>query len=262
MSLKLQLASKDGVPEGLAQFVKTDGNATILELPDGWGIDNVSGLRSKNSELLGEVRQLKSKLDPIKDLDPSDVQAKLARLAELEAQPPGSGIKAIEEARKQLESQYRKDLDQTKAEVLTLREERKRAALAQAEAQALRESKHKPLPGVEYLLREHLSVLEEDGQLHVVVVDPASRRPRVTTKPGGSGYMRADELIEELATNERFGHLFQGNGKVGAGVTGRNGAAVPNPWMKGQVNVTKQLELMSTNPDLANQLKAQAASSK
>jgi hypothetical protein len=32
--------------------------------------------------------------------------------------------------------------------------------------------------------------------------------------------------------------------------------------MKGQVNVTKQLELMSTNPDLANQLKAQAASSK
>ena len=260
MTIRFQLASKDGLPDGLpAEFLKTEGNATFLELPEGWGVDNVAGLRKKNSELLGEVRELKSKLAPFNDLDPQDLRGKLERLNQLEAQPQGGGAKAVEEARKQLEAQYRKELDTLKAETQTLREDRKRSLLAQAEAAALRESKHKPLPGLEYLMRERMRVEEIDGALSVVVVDEAGK-PRVTTKPGGSGYMTPEELIEEFARNERYGHLFQGTGKAGSQVTGRAGsAAVSNPWAKGSLNVTKQLELMATNPSLAAELQARAA---
>lgn len=76
--------------------------------------------------------------------------------------------------------------------------------------------------------------------------------------------MSVGELIEEFKGNPTYSPAFvkrsTGGGASGAtssGVSAGNGQA--NPWQRGpHYNVTEQMRIKKTNPDLAVQLQAQA----
>lgn len=261
MALKLKLASQDGLPEGLAKFVKPEGSTFVLDLPDGYVVEDITPLRAKRDELLEQTHELKTKLAAFSGIDAAAVKTQLQELAELKAKPKGGGAEAVAEAKRELAKEYEQRLAEAQTKLAEAAKRERGFVLGQAEAEALRGSKHKPKRGVELLLRQEADVIEENGTLIPVILNPKTGKPRYSPRADSqSAYMTFQERLEELAADPAWGHLFEGSGMKGNGVTGNDGrvGGSPNPFNPQQPNLTEQLRLAHQNPDLAATLKAQA----
>jgi hypothetical protein len=98
----------------------------------------------------------------------------------------------------------------------------------------------------------------KDGQVTVEVIDQ-NGNPRIKDHTGAA--FTVADLVTEIR-DSRAG-LFKPDEKRGLGVTPGNHSAAPaggvvNPWAAETRNITQQMVLENTKPDLAKQLKAAA----
>ena len=204
----------------------------------------LEALRAKNQELIAERRKdrenrenLQKQLDEIRI---AQEQAKTAKLAE-----SGEYRTLWEEAQNTV-AELKQQLSAKEAEVDQIRqgftqEQIKSAAIAQlSQAGAL-------APDQLYrLLQENLRA--KDGQPVAVVggIEVPVGEYITNLKNPGSGYE----------------HHFAATNRAGMGVTGSARAtALPgqsNPWSKDGWNVTEQMVMLSTDPDKARLLRAEA----
>jgi hypothetical protein len=191
----------------------------------------VESMQSKLDELLGETKKAKQKAKDEAEAAALALSEKAAKEGDFEQL-----LKSSEEERKKLNEQL--------------------GALTQSISQ-------ERVSSAAMKLASDLA----DGHNATLLSDFIARRlkntdegVRVLDSNGELTISSLEQLKTEFQADERFKSLVRGNQSSGGGATGGNGSAVEvNPFKKGEhFNLTKQADLMKSDPAKAAQMKATA----
>lgn len=192
----------------------------------------IEKLRNKNTELLSETKKNKESRRK------AEAEAEAAATAEAEA---AGNYKALHES----EQKARIDADNRHAALVDQIAQRDISAAALAQMQGIADGDNVGILADYYAKRlkstdDGVKVLDKDGNLTVSSLD---------------------DLTKEFAESSRFASLVKGRQSSGGGATGggqSGGASDVNPFKKGDgFNLTKQAELLRTDPAKAAQYKSQ-----
>ncbi|MGC0389309.1 hypothetical protein [Bradyrhizobium sp. USDA 241] len=291
--LKAVVTDLNTVEEGHRGFyVEKDGKFFLNVTPiDGFQLDNVQGLKSALGAERNNVAVLTEQLKPYQGLDAAAARTAIERIGAFGEITPEAAKTAIETAQrlaaldpeKQAEQIATTKLETFKGQLTAQFNLRETELVTQVNGQkATIESltgqlqsvmadgqikaevaKANPLDdardAVELLVSKYVRSSMKDGKVVVDVID-TNGNPRIKDH-NGTPFTVAD-LVAEI--REKSASLFKAEEKRGMGLTpGHNGtppggAKQPNPWVKETYNLTQQMLLENTKPELAKQLKAVA----
>lgn len=174
--------------------------------------EHAAGLKNKNSELLGKLKEL----DKLKDINPDEYKAlkeQAAKLEEERLKKEGD----FDNLKKQLLDAHGKEKAALESQLATLRKSLEENVLIATATQAIAAEK-----GVPTLLMPHVrsrTKLDDNGQ--PVVIDESGKvRVAADGKP-----LTITALIAEMKADvNTFGRAFEPSGASGAGSTGGGGA--------------------------------------
>lgn len=233
-----------------ALFTQQDGK-WVLQVEGGVPKAKVDEFRTKNIELQKELDATKERF---KDIDPekwSEYKAAADDLATGKAIKKDGFDKAVEDR----VAQMRVDLEKKTNDAVKAREKAENDLLNLRMETTLRDLaiKHgvrkEAMPDV--IARGMRSLKLVDGKL-IAHDDVGQKRYGKSSDPMGP-----DEWAEELVGSAP--HLFDPNS--GGGAAGSGGAkkfAGANPWKKESFNITEQMKVTKSDPDLAKRLKVEA----
>lgn len=175
--------------------------------------DHAAGLKAKNSELLGKLKEL----DPLKGIDPDEYK-KLKTQAEKAEEERAMKAGEFENLKKQLIEAHTKEKQALEAKLATLHKSLEENVLIATATQAIAAEK-----GVAALLMPHVrsrTKLDDNGQA-VVVDESGNIRVDAQGKP-----LPITALIAEMKSDvQTFGRAFEPSGASGAGSQGSNGGS-------------------------------------
>lgn len=200
MSLKYEIDSLDGLGEAVTGFYeKTDSGKFRLKVE---GIEDVSGLKRKNEELLAEKR---AAADARKQAEES------ARIAAEEAARKSGDVESLD---KSWQKKHADALAAKEAELGTVKGTLNKLLVDNVAVQLATEL---AVQGSSALLIPHIkSRLEVDtssGEPKTVVLGPDGKRSALTI----------EELKAELAANPAFAPVIAGSKATGGGASGTGG---------------------------------------
>jgi hypothetical protein len=290
--LKAVVTDINELDEGLrGYYVQKDGKFFLNVTPvDGFQLDNTQGLKTALGAERNNVSVLQAQLKPYEGLDASAARTAIERLAAFGDITPEAAKTAAETAarlqaldpEKQAEQIANTKLETFKGQIsaqYNLKEtewttkvkglEDTNASLVgqlqtiMADSQIKSEvAKANPLDdardAVELLVSKFVRTSMKDGKVVVDVLD-TNGNPRIKDV-NGTPFTVAD-LVAEI--RESRASLFKPDEKRGLGTNPGNHGSPPsggvtNPWMKDSWNMTQQMVLENTKPELAKQLKAAA----
>lgn len=242
-----EVSSLDSVPEQYRPLYQEAEGGTSFVLDKGLAKKlDVSGFKKAlNAERALREQFEKKSLEMSRKLESIDPVKK-----ESELEPD-----KIQSIYKKAEEKYLKELEQYKTTNSKLLSRVEKATIDDAAIRAISEEKG----SVDLLLPiiRNLVKVEFDSEYrpHTVVHDLDGER-----MVDGQGNMSIKDLVKYLKRNERFSRAFEAENKSGAGTAvGNNSVSLTNnPWRKETVNITEQLNLLHTNPALAQRLKRDA----
>lgn len=178
----------------------------------------VGGLRAKNSELLGKVKDLSSALDPWKGLDPAKVKEVLTAHEETQAEQhkkTGDWEAREKKLRDDFKAEHDKVLGPLTEQVRTLETDLFDAIAVRDAMDAMVDPEIKAnskliLP----LLRPELQVAVVDGK-RVTVVKGQDGKPRYHQTSGA--LVSVKDRLKELRAVKEYAGGFEGNGASGTG---------------------------------------------
>lgn len=209
---------------GVDYIVKLDG------LPDGWALENVSGLKATVSTVRGERDKARTQLAVYADdegvfLDPAQARDALAKVGDLANMTPNDKAKAAQEAAVgQVEQKYKGQLTEREQRIQTLTSALEGAVLDAALTGAINEhgGNAKLLAPA---LRPRLKMHEENGKFRVQVLGEDGN-PRLTMKPNSTEEMEVSEFVGMTKNDAQFAPAFNGSGASGTGANAnRSGGA-------------------------------------
>lgn len=189
--------------------------------------DHAAGLKAKNSELLGKLKEL----DPLKSIDPEKYKALEAQAAKIEEE---RAMKAgeFESLKKQLLEAHAKEKQALESKIATLGKSLEENVLIATATQAIAAEK-----GVPTLLMPHVrsrTKLDDNGN-PVVIDESGNVRVAADGKP-----LTITALIAEMKSDvNTFGRAFEASGATGAGSQSSNNAASGNQQPKSSVDKIK-----------------------
>lgn len=214
MPLPIVVDSIDTIPEAArGAYVARDGKHYLdAELED------TSGLKSKNSELIGKLRTATERASILGDRTPEEIKADL-ELAALTRESKAKAEGDFETLKKQLIDQHTSELSKVSG-----RTQQVESKLFEVLAKREVEMAIKELDGDEVVLLPHIlpfiKVAEVDGDFVAQVVD-AKGNPRIAD--GQATPMTIKQLVETFQANERFGVAFKASGASGSGAKNTGG---------------------------------------
>jgi hypothetical protein len=275
-----------------ALYVQKDGKFFLnVVAAEGYELDNVQGLKSALGNERNNVAVLKEQLKPYEGLDAAAARTAIERIAAFGDITPDAARTAVETAARLTALDPVKQADQIANEKLEALKGQLTAQWTQRETELTGQvtagkttiesltgqlqtlvrdnaikselAKLNPLDdardAVELLAGQFIRTRMVDGKVTVEVLG-ANGAPRIKDHLG-TPVSIADLLTEIRDTKPA---LFKPEEKRGLGtVPGNNGSqppggAQPNPWVKESHNLTQQMVLENTKPELARQLKAAA----
>jgi hypothetical protein len=253
MALKFKFSSKDEIPAALAgYYVERDG-AWVLDAEGAVDKAKLDEFRNNNVSLLKQLDEQKQRFEGI---DPDEVR-KLAeekrKLEEAQQLKAGEVEKVVETRMKAAKADFDKQLGTVVAErdalnarlvaiqidqgVVAAATKRGLRATAIPDITARARSVFKLVSGVP-------TAFDADGNT-------------VRTGKDGSAPMTLEEWVDAQVSEAP--HLFESNAGGGAAGNGSGGAgnrSVRNPFRKETWNLTEQMRLQKSDPQLAARLKA------
>jgi hypothetical protein len=274
-----------------AFYVEKNGKFVLNVTPaEGFELDNVSGLKTALGAERNNVAILKEQYKPYEGLDPAAARTAIERIAAYGDITPDAAKTALETAQRLSALDPAKEADKIAGEKLetlkgqltaqwNLRETELTGQVktakttidsltgqlqtVMADGQVKSEvAKANPLDdardAVELLVSKFVRTSMKDGKVVVEVLD-TNQNPRIKDV-NGTPFTVAD-LVAEI--RESRASLFKPEEKRGMGITPGNHSSPPaggvaNPWVKETYNLTQQMVLENTKPELAKQLKAAA----
>lgn len=180
--------------------------------------DHAAGLKNKNSELLGKLKEL----DKLKDIDPDEYK-KLKTQAEKAEEERAMKAGEFENLKKQLIEAHTKEKQALEAKLATLHKSLEENVLIATATQAIAAEK-----GVAALLMPHVrsrTKLDENGQA-VVIDESGNVRVDAQGKP-----LPITALIAEMKSDvQTFGRAFEPSGASGSGSQGSNTNGAANKY--------------------------------
>lgn len=292
MPLKAVVADINTVDEAHRPlYVKKDDKFVLDVSPaEGFELDNVSGLKNALGAERNNVSVLKAQLQPYEGLDAAAARTAIANLTAFGEITPEAAKTAIETAnrlsaldpQKEADKIVQAKLDATvnplKAQWATA-EQAYKAQIETAAAtntsltgqleQLMRDNaikselaKLNPLDdardAIELLATTSVKTKIQDGKVIVQVVD-VNGAPRIKDAQGTP--LSVGDFLAEL--KEARPALFKADDKRGLGTQPGGGKKpggdqVKNPWAKETFNITQQMLLENTKPDLAKRFKSEA----
>lgn len=172
--------------------------------------DETAGLKSKTSELLGEIKKLK----PLKDVDLDEVASIKNRLAAYEEQKMRAEGD-FDSLKKQLLEAHGKEKAALEDKLTKLTKSLEENVLTRLSVEAIAAEK-----GAAELLMPHIKArtkLDENGNA-VVVDDSGAVRVDSSGNP-----ITISALVAELKSNEKYGRAFESTIPSGSGTPNNNG---------------------------------------
>lgn len=191
-----------------------------VEPVDGFGLEDVSGLKTSLSKERNNAREATTKLKAFEGIDPEDARSALEKAAEMDSWTPQDKVaEQIARREKQLVSKYQKELEERDGTLSHLRGQLEANLVEAAAVSAL--TKHK---GNIELLLPHVKAstrVEQDsnGNFIARVVD-RDGHARISMKTGSQDPMSIEELVEGMKTSDTFAPAFAGSGATGSGAVG------------------------------------------
>lgn len=236
--LPLDVASLDDAPDSIRTHY-TKGNPEHGESSDryylrgkgtgGFGLENVTGLKTTLSETKERHRKARAQLDAYGELgDLDELRERLEELEELkrgdrkgkrgkrtkdddgddEAADDPTDRKRVDKASRERDDAVR----EREAMRLRLHEQMKKDAAIDGMDEA-KFNKHRRLV-LKELVSQLMVITDDDGD-EQVVAKGKDGKPRVTEKRGSERYMDAEELALLLAEDDEFKDLVEGSNKSG-----------------------------------------------
>lgn len=239
--LKYQVDSLEGLDEAVHSFYEEKDGKYQLKVdgvPQG---EDVTGLKKKIDDLLGESKAAKQKA--------REAEEAAQRTADEAARKNGD-VEALE---KSWNEKYTKREQELSTERDSYAEQIKQLTVGRAATDLAAEM---AIPGSAKALLPHiqarLSMDVRDGKAAVVVLD-ANGKPSAATLA---------ELKTEFSNDPAFAPLIVGTHASGGGAGGAKpgGGAAVNPFSKGEhFNLTEQARILRENPQEADRLKKAAS---
>lgn len=258
MALKAILDSVDDLDEGVAKLYtqQNDGPAKgkfllNVESVGGFGLENVSGLKSSLSKERADRESFEKKLKSFEGLDPEAARDALKRLEDGggEGDKDAKTQERIDAIRKQMETAHQKALSERDAKIAEMGGQLNSAALAAAKVSAL--DKHGAIPErrpvIEAYLDRFLKVEEVNGKREIKVVDQDGN-PQIAND--GSN-MDVTRFVEGLRNDEAFAPFFKGTEASGGGSSSKNaspgGKTISRGEFDGITDPAKKAEIARTH---------------
>lgn len=233
-----------------------DATAGLQTQIDGAVATATEGLKTKNQELLGEVKKFKTKAKAVPEgFDPKKWQEMLDAQAAADEEAAKAAGKWDE---------YKAELVEThKTEVAALKEENESLHGQLEDVLVTNEimGAISTAKGNSDLLmphvRKHVKLIDEDGKKVARVLDKAGN-PRIAGADGD--FMSITGLLDELKATDVFAPCFEGSRATGSGAggSGGSGGADDNPFSKDTLNLTEQARLRKEDPQAAARLQKAA----
>lgn len=224
---------------------------------DGKLAEETEGLKSKNQQLLSEVKKFKAKASSIPEDFDAEAWQELKTAKQLADEEAAKAAGKWDEYKSELVETHQKEIGGLKEENGTLRGQLENVLVNNAIMGAISHAKGNPdllMPHV----RGHVKLFDDDGEQVARVVDKAGN-PRIIGAKGD--YMSIEQLLEEFKESDTFAPCFEGSRATGSGAGGGSGSGgvKNNPFSKETLNLTEQARLKRDDPDAAARLKAAAA---
>jgi hypothetical protein len=257
MSIKFRFNSKDEVPAALAgHYVERDG-AWVLDVDGAVDKAKLEEFRTNNVGLMKQLDEQKKRFEGI---DPDEVR-KLAddkrKLEEAQQLKGGEIEKVVEGRLKNAKTEWDKQFGAVTAERDSLNTRLTAIQIDQGVITAATKKGLRPTAIPDITARARTVFRLVDGAPRAYEADGA------TVRVGKDGItpMTLDEWVDQQVADAP--HLFESNAGSGAPGSGSGGAgggnrSVKNPFRKETWNLTEQMKLQKSDPQLAARLKAAA----
>lgn len=225
--LKYKLDTLDGLSDALKELYEERDGAFYLKVE---GAEDVSGLKNKNSELLGKLQREKEQREQLERERREAEEARMREKGEYE-----SLYKAEREKFQALNERYENE----RAERINQTREQFASKLAVDLSGKLGE---KAVSAIKRFILDNVKTSEEGPYFEL------------------AGFKVDYETMRQKMANE-YPFLVAGSQASGGQATGSGGeavAGVKNPWKKDSFNLTEQARLLRDDPQTAERLKAQA----
>lgn len=203
-----------------SNYVERNGQYVLaLELPEGWGLEDVRGLKTALAAEREAKASLERRVSKFGDLDPEVARDALSKVEKMKTWTPEEKVAEQMKAREDaLTAKHRGELTQLQ-EALQGRDREVSKLLIDSEAMRLLDGK----ASVELLLPiiqgATKVVRDADGKSSVVVLDH-NGNPRISGAPGSTANMTLAELVETMRNDKRYAPAFYGSPASGSGATG------------------------------------------
>lgn len=171
----------------------------------------VGGLKGKNTELLGTVRELKDRMKAFDGMDPQQVREAMETVAKLNEEKQRSAGK-FDELKQQLQETHKKELSEREKKI-----ERVVAKLYEHVGRNKALEAVGKLEGNAVLLMPHIERhlrVVEDGDDYVPRIVDEKGRERIGPK---GAPMTVEEFVQELSTKEALAPAFKAPAASGSG---------------------------------------------
>lgn len=246
--IKFLIESEAEIPEGLKEFyVKSDGGKYALQVDGAVPKAKLDEFRSTNISL-------QQKLKEYEGVDVAKYKELLSRAEELEEGKllKKEGVESVVQQRlAKVTAEHQRALDQVAAKAEKAEAELARVKVQVALTEPAQRAGLRPEAMPDLMMRANAVWQLKDGRL--VAHGPDGGELYGT----GGEYLTPAQWIDQLIKDAP--HLFGDNKGSGAnGGSSGGGYAGPNPWKPATRNLTKQMQIEKTNPDLAKRLRAAA----
>lgn len=214
------------IPEGLKAHAKQDasGRFVLQAMPEGWGIEDIGGLKRTVSELRNESKAQAKALAAFEGLAPESAAEAREALEKFKAGTL-KGSKELDEYKLSIEKKMADDkakLDaRLSARTAKLRDRMLRGDLAPVVASL---GGSDSMDAILTLAAQSIRIEEVGDDLKASIVD-RDGKPRVTKKGGSADPMGYEELIVEMREAPSTRGLFKTQGSGGAGSSSQTGGA-------------------------------------
>lgn len=226
MPLDAVVTSLDGVDDSIkGLYVQNQEGKFVLDVKPsaGYALENVDGLKSALQKERGRAKELETRVSSLGDIDPTEVQSKLQRLAELESLDPAKEADKLAETKiqakvEQMAQKHQKDLQGVQGEVQKYKGQLQKLLIDDVAKSAILAAGGNERT-VAYMLHDvksKLAIEESENGFMTTVMDEHGN-PRVGDSMGSP--MTAQGLVEEMKATDLWAGAFPGRTKSGGGTS-------------------------------------------
>lgn len=221
-------ALPDSIPKAEVYGGKFDDGRVRIDAAnvDGWTVEDTAGLRAALSKKSAESSQFDGELKAFRALGMQAHEAAdlIAKARQMDKWTPEEKAKESRDAAiRDVESKYKAELKavQERADAL---ERESDTYVRDAKLVSLLAAHAVDPQKVARLMADQVRKVRRDGQVALEVVD-ANGNPRISMKPGQSGNMGPEELVDQWRADPANAWLWKPAGISGAGTAGSAGPA-------------------------------------